>query len=190
MLKQYPLFYITRVGRFPRSSLLAIFTKITHFINTISLPRKKRWFFYHDASLFRDGSIGIGVVAGYKNHKNQKGLHGKLKYCFRVLPSKANSSIIGEYIGLLKAMEIAKTLKLNHLPINFCGDNAACMKGITKEFNMKKGKQGYEFMQLGYKYKVQFPKAKFHWVPRELNEEADKLSRVVANVIDINKFYD
>jgi len=107
-----------------------------------------------DASVMEDGTLGIGIY-DITNNK-------KIALTFKTEPSR--NALKGETMALICAMEYAHNLGIKK--VHFFTDNLTLSEmGIDANFLIK----------------FPFKETKLTWIPRDLNKEADKMSKAGRN---------
>lgn len=92
-------------------------------------------------------------------------------------PNATNN--VAEYTGLYCLL--MKLLKLNIRRAEIFGDSQLVIKQINHEYKIK-SERLIPLYQKITQLKNEFDSIEFKWIPRELNKEADKLSRIAYNL--------
>jgi len=110
-----------------------------------------------DASVLKDGTLGIGIFD--ITHKK------RLSFTFNVNSNKEFDALKGETMAMACALEYANKQGFNKIHL-FTDNINVSNKGIPDRFIRK------------------FPVLEFQisWIPRDLNKEADKLSKIASKI--------
>lgn len=116
-----------------------------------------------------NGAMGMGVVIF---DKDEKRVHTISEY---EEAKKGNSNNLAEHLALTYALKWFEKNGLNEAKILFRGDSMLVVKQMSNKWRIKEG--AYVQAALLNKYLLRkFPNAKFQWIPREENSEADYCS--------------
>jgi len=117
-----------------------------------------------DASI-KEGYVGIGIF----NNNNGDSLHYKFKI-------KMNSSRMAEEMALLCAIKYAND---NYIATPFFfTDNLPLFNDINENQQMYIDKYSKIMTKIKHKKRINI-----HWIPREINTEADKLSKIKCKTV-------
>ena len=84
---------------------------------------------------------------------------------------------VAEYMGLIKALEHARSLGLERSPVEVFGDSKLVINQVKGEWRVRDKKLAPLYLE-ARSLADAFEKITFTWVPREENKEADRLSYV------------
>lgn len=116
------------------------------------------------------GAMGIGAIVIVDSET-------KLSYNGFVPLSPNNTNNIAEYLALEKIIDYLLENKLDGNQITICGDSQLAIRQMTGEYGMNSGAY-IPYARRCLTKIASFNKIpKFQWIPREQNEEADKLSK-------------
>ena len=90
------------------------------------------------------------------------------------------SNNVGEYYGLIQALEYLIKEGLNEELIEVRGDSNLVISQMNGKWRIKAGTY-IEQALIAKELKKQFSKIRFLWIPREQNERADELSKIALN---------
>ena len=132
---------------------------------------------YFDGSCIQnpDGQMGFGVLLIDLQTKDRVELYGG------ELPCKGNTNNVAEYRALL--MGLNKLFEYNFCNVTIKGDSQLVINQISGKWKIKKNTNSYYteyaletieiIKSLFIKNNIKF---RFEWIPREQNEDADRLS--------------
>jgi len=88
----------------------------------------------------------------------------------------AMSNNVAEYAALCEALEFLLKKNRENSSIEVKGDSALVMNQMSRKWKFRKGLYREEYQE-ALRLMARFTDLRFRWIPREENEEADKLSR-------------
>ena len=92
-------------------------------------------------------------------------------------PKKSNTNNIAEYVGFVKLLKKIKELELYKEGVVIYGDSSMVINQMFSTWKIKKG--NYKKVALYAKdLRLQIPNIYGKWIPREMNEETDILSKL------------
>lgn len=118
------------------------------------------------------GASGIGCVI-YQDDKKIK------EYSYFIPAKPTNTNNIAEYMSFIRALKWVEEVKPSERNITILGDSQLCIRQLSGEWRIKQGayvKYAYMAKKLIDDLSSEYV-LKFEWVPRELNEVADELSK-------------
>jgi ribonuclease HI len=92
-------------------------------------------------------------------------------------PGWTTSNNAGEHYGLLIALQFLLVLRKNKEQIEVFGDSQMIINQASRYWRIKPTSIYYPVGALVLNALQAFPDIRFHWIPREENEEADFLSK-------------
>lgn len=98
------------------------------------------------------------------------------KYAHSTSPHPHNSNNVAEYAALEWTLNKLIELGLNEEPIHIHGDSMLVISQMQGKWKLKKGMY-LEYAKACKALLPFFPKVKFEWIPRHLNQHADELSK-------------
>ena len=115
------------------------------------------------------GHMGIGAVI-FENGKSV------FEYSKHIPASKQNSNNVAEYLAVHAVLDWLIQQELTNEEILVRGDSKLSMMQCAGEWNINKG----IYVSLAHEARrkiTPFSNIRFEWVPREMNENADNLSK-------------
>ena len=88
----------------------------------------------------------------------------------------AMSNNVAEYAALCEALEFLLKKNRENSSIEVKGDSALVMNQMSRKWKFRKGLYRDKYQE-ALRLIAKFTGLRFRWIPREENEEADKLSR-------------
>jgi len=88
----------------------------------------------------------------------------------------AMSNNVAEYAALCEALEFLLKKNRENSSIEVKGDSALVMNQMSRKWKFRKGLYREKYQE-ALRLIARFTDLRFRWIPREENEEADKLSR-------------
>ena len=88
----------------------------------------------------------------------------------------AMSNNVAEYAALCEALEFLLKKNRENSSIEVKGDSALVMNQMSRKWKFRKGLYREKYQE-ALRLMARFTDLRFRWIPREENEEADKLSR-------------
>lgn len=119
------------------------------------------------------GNIGCGYYSHYEETPQVRIFEGS----WFVGKSPLNSNNVAEYLALCLGLEKLLKLNLNNEPLLVKGDSQLVIKQMSGEWRIKDGLYRDQALS-AQKLVSQFSNIRFMWIARELNAEADKLSKL------------
>lgn len=136
-------------------------------------------------TIYFDGACGPnnlgGKCGGGAVIKNGNELIKEIVYRYKPKRDGETSNNVGEYIGLIKALEYLIKEKLNDEIILVYGDSNMVINQMEGGWKIKKGIYKEQALE-AKKLKEFFKTIKFQWIPREENEWADALSKQALEI--------
>lgn len=147
-------------------------------------PENKEHYFNNMAKiiLYFDGACepfnpGGNIGCGYYSHYEQTPQVRIFEGSWFVGKSPLNSNNVAEYLALCLGLEKLLKLNLNNEPLLVKGDSQLVIKQMSGEWRIKDGLYRDQALS-AQKLVSQFSNIRFMWIARELNAEADKLSKL------------
>lgn len=132
---------------------------------------------YFDGACNPEGHLGWGFIV-VKNNKIIHAGSGTRP------PHPENSSNTAEYLALLDGIHCVIHNKLNRDPIVFIGDSQLVIRQMTDVYGISGGKYAQTAHAVKSYATKTLPNAKYKWISRKQNEEADQLSKLYKNSLD------
>lgn len=141
--------------------------------------------YYHNQKglvIFTDGSADNSfqeepIKFGFLIYENGKLLHSDSQICY----DKFNTSIKSEIMGINLALHFLINEGCTNIPLTIFSDNKWIVEWCinkTNWYSTSTDKAYYESFVILRSYMKEFHRgAQAFWIPREINQEADKLTR-------------